>query len=93
MSGSFLSDIIYETSTMLKINAVSIMKGFEERIKLDSMNDINVFAPIKKKNYFWFKNVNVKTKIRKNGKQKKVACQRELLGILLCTSYKKACGY
>ena len=46
------------------------------------------FDPIKKNKYLTFEDTRVTTTIRKDGKQKEGACQRDVLGLLVSTSYK-----
>lgn len=88
VSVSIVSDTICQSLTTLKSNAVPIMKCFEEKMEIDSMNDINVFTLIKKNKYLCFENTNFKNKERETGKQKELTCQGDVLGLLDSASYK-----
>ena len=63
------------------------MRKTEENLKIDSIKDANFFWPIKKNKYLSFENENVTTTIRKNGKQKEVTCQCDVLDVLVLTSH------
>ena len=74
VSGSSVNDFIRESLIMLESNAENVTK------------DTNFFSLIKKNKYLSFKSANVRTTIQKNGKQKEVICQRDVLGLLVSTS-------
>ena len=86
-SGSLVNNFNCESLIMLESNAKNVTKDFEERLKIDSKKKTQAFLPIKKNKYLSFEYANVTTTIRKNGKQKEVTCQRDVLGLLVLMSY------
>ena len=69
---------------MLESNAENVTKDFFLTFSPKMLR--NFFSLIKKNKYLSFKSANVRTTIRKNGKQKEVICQRDVLGLLVSTS-------
>ena len=86
-SGSPVKDSICQSLVMLESNAENVTKDFEERLKIDSTKDKSFFSPVKKNKYLSFENANVTITIPKNGKQKDVTCQRDVLCLLVSISY------
>ena len=86
-SGFPVKDSICQSLVMLESNAENVTKDFEERLKIDSTKDKSFFSPVKKNKYLSFENANVTITIPKNGKQKDITCQRDVLCLLVSTSY------
>ena len=72
---------------MLESNAENVSNDLKERQKIDSTKDIHFFSPIKNNKYLSLDNANITTTLRKNAKQREVTCQRDVLGLLVSTSY------
>ena len=68
---------------MLEENALPMMKN----LKNESTKDSTFFSPIKRNKYICFEDANTKTVVKKNGKQKEVSCQRDILGLVVKSSY------
>ena len=79
VSGLPTSERVIERLMSLEENGMELKREFEKRII--GTSDMLFFSPIKKHLIFNFDSTNKTVVVEKTGKQKEIACQRDILVI------------
>ena len=88
VSGSPVDGRICESLLTLEKQGKLIKEEFDKIMHAN--NDVNTgfFSVIKRNIYKSFEDSNVKAVVKKTGRQKELSCQRDILGLLVCSSYQ-----
>ena len=89
-STGITSESVTESLMSLEENGLVLKHEFERR--MIGTADKSFFCPIKKHQVFNFESTNKRVVVKKDGKQKEIACQRDVLGHLVSLSYKSKSG-
>ena len=90
VSGLLTSECVIESLMSLEENGMELKREFEKRII--GTSDLLLFSPIKKHPILKFESTNKTVVVEKNGKQKEIACQRDILGHLVSLFYTSKSG-
>ncbi len=91
VSGCPVQDEICESLLSLEEDGIDLMKSFENRLTTDPPTEA-FFDPIKRKKWKSWKDTAKKIVVKKDRKEKELAFQRDILGILVARSYQYNSG-
>ena len=88
VSGSPVDGRICESLLPLEKQGKLIKEEFDKRMHANNDVDTGFFSVIKRNIYKSFEDSNVKAVVKKTGRQKELSSQRDILGLLVCSSYQ-----
>jgi hypothetical protein len=91
VSGCPVDDEISDSILGLQSNGIQAMESFETRLTTKDPEEL-FFSPLKRHKFKSWKDTSRKVVVKKDGKAKELAFQRDILGILVAYSHQHKAG-